>query len=122
MRSDLPLARLAPAPSSLTGRPLRIIPTARFSAELLEAPLTVSLRSNRTGVRLEGFHKTHSLELPSEPSCVGAVQHTPSGELILIGPDGPTIGGYPVVGVVCSDDLDRIGQLKPGQPVRFEQE
>jgi allophanate hydrolase subunit 2 len=28
-------------------------------------------------------------------------------------------GGYPVVGVVTDDDIDRIGQIRPGQPVRF---
>jgi allophanate hydrolase subunit 2 len=40
--------------------------------------------------------------------------------LIIVGPEGPTIGGYPVVGVVCSADLDRVGQLVPGQIVDFQ--
>ncbi len=37
----------------------------------------------------------------------------------MIGPDGPTIGGYPKVAVVLSADLAKLGQLGPGQAVRF---
>jgi len=46
--------------------------------------------------------------------AVGAIQVTPDGTLIIIGPDGPTIGGYPVVAYVIDADLDRVGQLLPG--------
>jgi allophanate hydrolase subunit 2 len=33
--------------------------------------------------------------------------------------DHPTTGGYPVIAVVTSDDLDAAGQLRPGQKLRF---
>ncbi len=36
--------------------------------------------------------------------------------------DGPTIGGYPVIGVVPRADLPRLGQLRPGDTVRFAEE
>jgi allophanate hydrolase subunit 2 len=34
-------------------------------------------------------------------------------------PDHATVGGYPVVGCVISSDLPALGQLGPGDPVRF---
>jgi antagonist of KipI len=33
--------------------------------------------------------------------------------------DGPTIGGYPVVGVVARADLPVLAQRRPGETVRF---
>lgn len=50
----------------------------------------------------------------------GTIQLPPSGLPILLGPDGPTLGGYPSLGVVCAADLPRMGQLRPGKSVRFE--
>src|SRR5262249_43122301 len=38
-----------------------------------------------------------------------------------LGPDGPTIGGYPKIAVVVDADLDRLGQLRPGDLISFEQ-
>jgi urea carboxylase len=58
--------------------------------------------------------------MESEPSCVGAVQITPDGTPIVLGPDGPTIGGYPKIAVVCSADIWKLAQLRPGQRIAFE--
>ena len=49
----------------------------------------------------------------------GALQVPPNGLPILLGPDHPTTGGYPVIAVVCSEDLWLAGQLRPGEMVRF---
>jgi allophanate hydrolase subunit 2 len=38
---------------------------------------------------------------------------------VILGPDHPTTGGYPVIGVVIDTDTDKVGQLRPGQPVRL---
>jgi len=92
----------------------------RFDRSVLETQFRVSQTINRVGVRLEGSIGSHTIELPSEPQCVGAIQVSNSGALILIGPDGPTIGGYPKIAVVISSDLDRIGQLTPNDQVNFE--
>ena len=37
----------------------------------------------------------------------------------LLGVDAQTIGGYPRLGHVIAADLDRIGQLHPGESLRF---
>ena len=81
----------------------------------------VGADSNRVGVRLGGPALTQSDrgELPSEPTVPGAIQLPPGGEPIVFGPDAPTTGGYPVIGVVRDADLDVFGQLRPGDVVRL---
>ena len=58
-------------------------------------------------------------ELPSEATVPGALQVPPDGRPILFGPDAPVTGGYPVLGVVRTADLDVAAQLRPGDTVRF---
>lgn len=112
--------RLAEPPGSLASGPLRVVlgpqPVARLSSAF-----RVSNDSNRTGIRLDGMSPRSLDELVSEPACPGTIQLTPSGQLIVIGPDGPTIGGYPKPAVVCSVDLDRLAHLRPGQQVALEE-
>jgi allophanate hydrolase subunit 2 len=55
----------------------------------------------------------------SEAVAPGAVQITNEGLPIILGVDGQTIGGYPKIAHVIRADLDRIGQLRPGQVIRF---
>ena len=43
-----------------------------------------------------------------------------ANELVILGPDGPTTGGYPTVGTIVAADLAAVGQLMPGQWVKFE--
>ncbi len=103
-------------------RVLRVVPgpqSGLFDLGYLGRPFTVSRTSNRVGVRLEESIGAHSLELPSEPQCVGVVQIANDGVPIIIGPDGPTIGGYPKIAVVVSSDIGRVGQLRPGMPTRL---
>jgi biotin-dependent carboxylase-like uncharacterized protein len=82
--------------------------------------LTVSPASNRMGLRLQGRPLTlPDRELVSEPVCPGSVQVTRDGQCIVLGVDGQTIGGYPKIAQVISADLDHLGQLRPGDRVRF---
>jgi antagonist of KipI len=77
--------------------------------------------SNRMGLRLRGEPLVRKPgELVSEPVGPGAVQVVNDGQCIVLGVDGQTIGGYPKVAHVIAADLDRLGQLRPGQAVRFE--
>lgn len=103
--------------------PIRVVPgpeAALFpNGWLVKAEWTVSPQSNRVGVRLEGPPTTPAPEMVSEPACFGTIQVDASGLPILLGPDGPTIGGYAKVAVVRDADLDRLAQLLPGEAVRF---
>jgi biotin-dependent carboxylase-like uncharacterized protein len=51
--------------------------------------------------------------------CVGSIQ-VPSGlEPIVMGVDGPSLGGYAKIATVISPDLSRLAQVRPGELVRF---
>jgi 5-oxoprolinase (ATP-hydrolysing) subunit C len=77
--------------------------------------------SDRMGIRLDGKPiEVPQRELVSEPVSPGAVQALPSGQCVVLGVDGQTIGGYPKIAHVISADVDKIGQLRPGDRVRFQ--
>ncbi|MBS1723635.1 MAG: hypothetical protein JSS66_11845 [Armatimonadetes bacterium] len=109
---------LAEAPWSLDSASLRYVPDdipgGRHTA-------TVGAQLDRVGVRLT---PTEPVSRPgasqSVPSIFGRIQATPAGEFLIHGPDGPTIGGYGTIGTVIGADLDKVGQLRPGQSVSFE--
>jgi len=81
-----------------------------------------SNRSNRVGMRLEGRpvqYRYPDRQLPSEGATRGAIQVPPNGLPVILGPDHPIMGGYPVVGVVTDEDIDKAAQIRPGQYVRL---
>ena len=90
----------------------------------------VHYNSNRTGVRLVGpkphWARRDGGEAGLHPSnihdnayAIGAVDFT--GDLpIILGPDGPSLGGFVCPFVVIQADLWKVGQLAPGDAVRFE--
>ena len=82
---------------------------------------TVRPDSNRIGIRLDGppLPRRRPEELPSEPTLPGAIQVPPDGRPIVLFRDAPVTGGYPVIGVVHSAELDRLAQLRPGDELRF---
>lgn len=107
--------------------PFRIIagPDARTHAELDEAfwlarRFRVGSQSNRMGLRLEGEPVTvdGASSRLSTPVAPGAVQ-VAGRQLIVLGVACGTMGGYPHVAHVVSADLDRLGQLKPGDTLSF---
>lgn len=89
---------------------------------LVRTAWVASDRSDRVGMRLVGrplqcLHPDR--QLPSEGATRGAIQVPPNGLPVILGPDHPVTGGYPVVGVVIDDDVDKIAQVRPGQSVRL---
>jgi biotin-dependent carboxylase-like uncharacterized protein len=121
-----PAARAAPA---FGGEPtLAVLPGPRddwFAPGALELLTSTAWRvapaSNRVGIRLDGppLERLDRGELLSEGVVTGAIQVPPGGQPILLGPDHPTTGGYPVLAVVAAADLPLAGQLAPGATVRF---
>ena len=98
-------------------------------ADLFSASYEVHFNSARTGVRLIGptprWARTDGGEAGLHPSnlhdnayAVGAIDFT--GDMpILLGPDGPSLGGFVCPGVIARDELWKMGQLRPGDRVRF---
>jgi len=97
----------------------------RFPPGAMEAMLAgawrISRLGDRVGVRLEGARVPREgpdLALPA-PMIRGAIQVTTDGTPIVLGPDHPVTGGYPVLAVVRRDDQPRLARLRPGDEVRF---
>lgn len=90
--------------------------------EFWTSTFTVSNQSNRVGLRLEGaaISGTDSGEMISEGAMPGAVQVPPAGRPIVLGVEHPTTGGYPIIACVASVDMHLLGQVRPGDRVRFE--
>lgn len=117
------------APPRRADGPLHVVLGPRddwFTADavrtLLTTTWTVTTAADRVGVRLDGpvlARRDPGRELPSEPLVTGALQVPPDGRPVVLGPDHPTTGGYPVIAVVRDDDVDRVAQLAPGDPVAF---
>jgi KipI family sensor histidine kinase inhibitor len=108
--------------------PVRIVrgPQAdRFPEEtwklLLEREFTISPQSNRQGLRLEGpaLVPVGGADIISQGVITGAIQVTGEGQPIVMLPARATTGGYPQIATVVAADLDRLGQLAPGDRVRF---
>ncbi|GAA0493136.1 hypothetical protein Ade02nite_69990 [Paractinoplanes deccanensis] len=89
----------------------------------------VHFNSARTGVRLVGpkpqWARTdggeaglHPSNIHDTPYSVGAVDFT--GDVpILLGPDGPSLGGFVCPATVVTAERWKLGQLAPGDTVRF---
>jgi biotin-dependent carboxylase-like uncharacterized protein len=114
-----PVLAISAGPHSLTGNGSELFGqiTGTTSWEVLPS-------SNRVGARLrqvEGNPLSGADPISrSLPMPRGAVQMPPGGELIALLADGPTTGGYPVVGVLAPGALAAAGRLRPGARVRFE--
>ena len=89
----------------------------------------VHYNSSRTGVRLIGpkpqWARTDGGEAGLHPSnihdnayAIGAIDYT--GDMpVILGPDGPSLGGFVCPAVITCSDLWKMGQLRPGDTIRF---
>ena len=84
-------------------------------------PWTVTSQSDRVGYRLSGTPLTSKLpQLISEPMRTGTIQVPENGQPIVMMRDGPTVGGYPKLGLLDAADVAWLAQCRPGQQVRFQ--
>lgn len=96
---------------------------------LFSTDYEVHFNSARTGVRLIGpapkWARTDGGEAGLHPSnlhdnayAIGAIDFT--GDMpIILGPDGPSLGGFVCPAVIARDELWKMGQFKPGDTIRF---
>ncbi|WP_238423396.1 5-oxoprolinase/urea amidolyase family protein [Gordonia sp. 'Campus'] len=98
-------------------------------ADLFAADYEVHFNSDRTGIRLIGPRPRWAREDGGEaglhPSnihdtaySVGALDFT-GDTPILLGPDGPSLGGFVCPVTVTTAQRWKLGQLKPGDTIRF---
>ncbi|GAA1069760.1 urea carboxylase [Kitasatospora arboriphila] len=103
--------------------------TEQDIADFYAADWSVHFNSARTGVRLVGPKPAwarpdggeaglHPSNIHDTPYAVGAVDYT--GDMpVLLGPDGPSLGGFVCPATVVSGQRWKLGQLRPGDTVRF---
>ncbi len=98
-------------------------------AEFFASEWQIHYNSSRTGVRLIGPKPTwarpsggeagmHPSNIHDNAYAFGAVDFT--GDMpVILGPDGPSLGGFVCPATVITADLWKLGQLSAGQSVRF---
>jgi urea carboxylase len=141
---------IGPAPADPVGAPLapppignawtlRVVPgphgapdflTDAGLAEVFGATWTVHLHSDRTGVRLTGPRPDWAREDGGEAglhpsnildSAYGVGTVMLAGDMaVVVGPDGPSLGGFAAVAQVIRADLWRLGQVRAGDRVTLE--
>ena len=96
---------------------------------LLAATWTVHYNSSRTGIRLMGPQPTwtradggeaglHPSNIHDNAYAFGSIDFT--GDMpVILGPDGPSLGGFVCPGVVINADRWKLGQLVGGDQIRF---
>jgi KipI family sensor histidine kinase inhibitor len=96
--------------------------TAEGIAALLGGEYEMLPQSDRMGARLRGPRITHRQghDIISDGIALGSIQVPGDGQPIVLLVDRQSTGGYTKVATVCSFDLGRLGQVKPGQRLRFE--
>ncbi len=97
--------------------------------DFYDADWRVHFNSARTGVRLIGPKPVwarkdggeaglHPSNIHDTPYSVGAVDYT--GDMpVVLGPDGPSLGGFVCPATVVTGQRWKLGQLRPGDTVRF---
>jgi urea carboxylase len=89
----------------------------------------VHYNSDRTGVRLIGPHPKwarpdggeaglHPSNIHDNAYAVGTVDFTGNMPVVL-GPDGPSLGGFVCPVTIARDELWKLGQVRPGDSIRF---
>ena len=103
--------------------------TERYIQTFFDTAWEVHFNSSRTGVRLIGPKPgwvradggeagLHPSNIHDNPYAIGAVDFT--GDMpVILGPDGPSLGGFVCPVTVIEADLWQLGQLKAGDKVRF---
>lgn len=103
--------------------------TEDYIATFFATDWEVHFNSSRTGVRLIGPKPEwvradggeaglHPSNIHDNPYAIGAVDFT--GDMpVILGPDGPSLGGFVCPVTVIEADLWKLGQLKAGDKIRF---
>jgi allophanate hydrolase subunit 2 len=105
--------------------PIRVVPGPDVEAFATEAlygsSFTISPASDRVGTRLVGpkLARRTAWREQSRPMVRGAIEVPGDGQPIVLGPEHPTTGGYPVIAVVAHADLGALFALPLGATVTF---
>ena len=107
--------------SVLPGRHFNML-SKSVQGRVFESMWTVSSKSNRQGLLLEGeaLPTSGMRNIKSEPVRFGTVQLPPSGHPIILGVEHQTTGGYPRILEVIGAERSVLAQLGPGTKITFK--
>jgi allophanate hydrolase subunit 2 len=90
-------------------------------AAFLRSPYEMLPQSDRMGARLKGERVAHvrGHDIVSDGIALGSIQIAGDGQPIVMLVDRQSTGGYTKLATVCSFDIARIAQVRPGRSVRF---
>jgi antagonist of KipI len=112
------------------GNPVRVLigpQNEYFTRKGIETFLTsayrLSSKSDRQACRTEGpaIEISKGPGIITDPTPLGAIQVPGDGKPIILLRDSQVTGGYAKIATVVSVDLDRLGQIMPGEVIRFKQ-
>lgn len=119
-----------PVPSHIIGGTISVIKGREFERFTMSAQtqffrqeFSITPQSDRMGCRLLGplLSCEKPVELLSEAVANGTIQVPPDGNPIVLLADRQTTGGYMRIGQAASVDLPKLGQIKPGDRIRFRE-
>ncbi len=95
--------------------------TAEGRRALVTSAYEMLPQSDRMGARMRGARIAHvrGHDIISDGIALGSIQVPGDGQPIVLLVDRQSTGGYTKIATVASFDIGRLGQVKPGQPVRF---
>lgn len=109
--------------------PIRVLPgpqldyfTRKGQATFTRSVYCISPISDRQGCRTEGptIERNRGPDIITDPIPLGSIQVPGNGLPIILLKDAQVTGGYAKIGIVARVDLDRVGQLSPGDKIRFK--
>lgn len=121
----VPIARRPHFPTTLK---VRVLPGPEFDhfsnytiGYFFSKTYKLTQESNRMGYRLDTILTDFKpkKEVISTGIIPGTIQITSAGQPVILMMDAQTVGGYYRIANVISEDLDKLGQLKPGDKVAF---
>lgn len=129
-RIESDIAPMASVPSEpfVDGDTIRVIAGPdldAFGADALQrlvvAPYRILPTSDRVGTRLQGevLVRAEGYRERSRPMVIGALEVPSDGQPIVLGPEHPTTGGYPIMAVIATAELGRFFAIRLGGNVRF---
>lgn len=109
--------------------PIRVLPgpqidyfTRKGQETFTKSVYCISPISDRQGCRTEGpsIERARGPDIITDPIPLGSIQVPGDGLPIILLKDAQVTGGYAKIGLVARVDLDRVGQLSPGDKIRFK--
>jgi biotin-dependent carboxylase-like uncharacterized protein len=131
LEGPLPAVRSLATPPPVGGEQETIVrvvlgPQAdRFTDEgirtLVGSAYEMTPQSDRMGARLRGPRIAHARghDIISDGTALGSIQVPGDGQPIVLLVDRQSTGGYTKIATVCSFDIGRLAQVKPGQRLAF---